>query len=59
MLSARGSALLFADADGATKFSDLKKLDESLTKVLGCKLQSILKKIILLLLYCPQIIYLH
>ncbi|XP_071554489.1 dolichyl-phosphate beta-glucosyltransferase [Temnothorax nylanderi] len=35
MLSARGSALLFADADGATKFSDLKKLDESLTNVLG------------------------
>ncbi|XP_070162005.1 dolichyl-phosphate beta-glucosyltransferase [Polyergus mexicanus] len=35
MLSARGSALLFADADGATEFSDLKKLDESLTKVLG------------------------
>ncbi|XP_072746583.1 dolichyl-phosphate beta-glucosyltransferase [Anoplolepis gracilipes] len=35
MLSARGSALLFADADGATKFSDLQKLDESLTEVLG------------------------
>ncbi|KAL6265428.1 hypothetical protein P5V15_002225 [Pogonomyrmex californicus] len=35
MLSARGSALLFADADGATKFSDLKKLDESLINVLG------------------------
>ncbi|XP_011863359.1 PREDICTED: dolichyl-phosphate beta-glucosyltransferase [Vollenhovia emeryi] len=35
MLSARGSALLFADADGATKFNDLKKLDESLTNVLG------------------------
>ncbi|KAL0099502.1 hypothetical protein PUN28_020191 [Cardiocondyla obscurior] len=35
MLSARGSALLFADADGATKFNDLQKLDESLTKVLG------------------------
>lgn len=39
MLSARGSALLFADADGATKFGDLKKLDESLTSVLGCKLK--------------------
>lgn len=38
MLSARGSSLLFADADGATKFSDLKKLDESLAEVLGCKL---------------------
>lgn len=38
MLSASGSALLFADADGATKFSDLQKLDDSLRKVLGCKL---------------------
>jgi len=37
MLSARGSALLFADADGATKFADLKKLDNSLADVLGCK----------------------
>lgn len=44
MLSARGSALLFVDADGATKFSDLQKLDDSLRKVLGCKLHSILKK---------------
>ncbi|EFN77417.1 Dolichyl-phosphate beta-glucosyltransferase [Harpegnathos saltator] len=35
MLSARGSALLFADADGATSFKDLEKLDESLTNVLG------------------------
>ncbi|XP_011067413.1 PREDICTED: dolichyl-phosphate beta-glucosyltransferase [Acromyrmex echinatior] len=35
MLSARGSALLFADADGATKFNDLKKLDENLINVLG------------------------
>ncbi|XP_014471417.1 PREDICTED: dolichyl-phosphate beta-glucosyltransferase [Dinoponera quadriceps] len=35
MLSARGSALLFADADGATKFKDLEKLDESLTDVSG------------------------
>ncbi|XP_011262738.1 dolichyl-phosphate beta-glucosyltransferase [Camponotus floridanus] len=35
MLSASGSALLFADADGATKFSDLQKLDDSLRKVLG------------------------
>lgn len=39
MLSARGSALLFADADGATKFNDLKKLDESLISILGCKLK--------------------
>lgn len=42
MLSARGSVLLFADADGATKFSDLKKLDESLADVLGCKLKILL-----------------
>ncbi|XP_011157796.1 dolichyl-phosphate beta-glucosyltransferase [Solenopsis invicta] len=40
MLSARGSALLFADADGATKFNDLKKLDESLINVLGCDYMS-------------------
>lgn len=37
MQSARGSVLLFADADGATKFSDLDKLDESLKNILGCK----------------------
>ena len=37
MQSARGSVLLFADADGATTFSDLTKLDESLQNVLGCK----------------------
>lgn len=43
MLSARGSALLFADADGATKFNDLKKLDESLVNVLGCMLKKELK----------------
>lgn len=28
MLSARGKRLLFADADGATKFSDIEKLEE-------------------------------
>lgn len=43
MLSARGSVLLFADADGATKFGDLEKLDESLENVLGCKLSSMHK----------------
>lgn len=37
MQSARGSVLLFADADGATKFSDLDKLDDSLRNELGCK----------------------
>lgn len=46
MLSARGSALLFADADGATKFKDLEKLDESLTDVLGCKLCIVLMKFV-------------
>lgn len=35
MLSARGSALLFADADGATKFADIEKLNDSLRDTLG------------------------
>ncbi|KAL7300245.1 hypothetical protein TKK_0006884 [Trichogramma kaykai] len=35
MLSARGSVMLFADADGATTFSDLDKLNESLRSILG------------------------
>lgn len=30
MLSARGRKLLFADADGATKFEDLDKLETAL-----------------------------
>lgn len=34
MQSARGAVLLFADADGATKFSDLTKLEESLQQLL-------------------------
>nr|AEE62757.1 unknown [Dendroctonus ponderosae] len=33
MLSARGSLLLFADADGATKFADLRKLEDSLKEL--------------------------
>ena len=33
MLSARGKNLLFADADGATKFSDLTKLNEIMSKL--------------------------
>lgn len=41
MLSARGSVLLFADADGATKFSDLDKLEDSMKEILNCKFQSI------------------
>lgn len=40
MQSGRGSALLFADADGATKFSDLQKLDESMKDILGCEYKS-------------------
>lgn len=37
MLSARGALLLFADADGATKFSDLAKLEASLAQILNCE----------------------
>ncbi|XP_012288096.1 dolichyl-phosphate beta-glucosyltransferase [Orussus abietinus] len=33
---ARGSLLLFADADGATKFEDLEKLEESISEMLHC-----------------------
>lgn len=33
MLSARGSVLLFADADGATKFEDISKLESSLQNI--------------------------
>ena len=33
MLSSRGSKLLFADADGATKFSDIEKLEDQLKQV--------------------------
>jgi hypothetical protein len=32
MLSSRGSLLLFADADGATKIPDLAKLEDALKK---------------------------
>lgn len=32
MLSSRGSRLLFADADGATKIEDLAKLEDALQK---------------------------
>lgn len=34
MQSARGAVILFADADGATKFSDLTKLEDSLKETL-------------------------
>lgn len=33
MLSARGRNLLFADADGATKFADFDKLNEVLKEI--------------------------
>lgn len=33
MLSARGRYLLFADADGATKFEDLEKLQTTLNEL--------------------------
>uniref|UniRef100_A0A1Q3FAZ5 Dolichyl-phosphate beta-glucosyltransferase n=1 Tax=Culex tarsalis TaxID=7177 RepID=A0A1Q3FAZ5_CULTA len=35
MLSARGKFLLFADADGATKFEDYAKLEQSMAKLSG------------------------
>lgn len=34
-MSARGALILFADADGATRFSDFSKLEGSLTKYCG------------------------
>lgn len=39
MQSARGSVLLFADADGATKFSDLTKVEEGLYQLIKCDYQ--------------------
>ncbi|XP_053695742.1 dolichyl-phosphate beta-glucosyltransferase [Sabethes cyaneus] len=35
MLSARGKYLLFADADGATKFTDYEKLEQSMKQLCG------------------------
>jgi len=40
MLSARGALLLFADADGATKFSELTKLEDNMAKLTGCDYRS-------------------
>ncbi|VDM01876.1 unnamed protein product [Schistocephalus solidus] len=37
MLSARGKFLLFADADGATRFSDVEKLEERLAALTASK----------------------
>jgi len=34
MLSSRGKQLLFADADGATKFEDISKLQSCLKDIL-------------------------
>nr|BAN20766.1 dolichyl-phosphate beta-D-mannosyltransferase, putative [Riptortus pedestris] len=36
VMSARGAVILFADADGATKFSDFSKLEESLIELIKC-----------------------
>lgn len=37
MLSARGKQLLFADADGATTFEDISKLQNNLKELVkGC-----------------------
>nr|CAI5842786.1 unnamed protein product [Callosobruchus analis] len=37
--SSRGALVLFADADGATKFSDLVKLEVAMANILGCDYQ--------------------
>lgn len=37
MNSARGALLLFADADGATKFSDLEKLEKKMNELILCE----------------------
>ncbi|KAF5397141.1 Dolichyl-phosphate beta-D-mannosyltransferase [Paragonimus heterotremus] len=37
MLSARGRLLLFADADGATKFSDVERLEDALSSVIASR----------------------
>lgn len=34
MLSSRGKCILFADADGATKFADFDKLHEALVQLM-------------------------
>ena len=41
MLSARGRKCLFADADGATKFTDLQKLEESLQQINTREVQNV------------------
>ncbi|CAH2004447.1 unnamed protein product [Acanthoscelides obtectus] len=39
MFSARGAMLLFADADGATKFSDLTKVEQAMNDTISCDYQ--------------------
>lgn len=46
MQSARGAVLLFADADGATKFSDLTKLEDSLRELVKGYLPHIIIEIL-------------
>ncbi|CAL1292872.1 unnamed protein product [Larinioides sclopetarius] len=41
MLSARGKLLLFADADGATKFSDIEKLEEEINVLSGSQIDAV------------------
>lgn len=38
MLSARGALLLFADADGATQFSDYAKIEKAMKNTLKGKI---------------------
>ena len=37
MLSARGKYLLFADADGATRFKDIEKLEHQMATLIATK----------------------
>lgn len=47
MQSARGAVLLFADADGATKFADLSKLEARLKELVKGILSNVAVKLIL------------
>jgi dolichyl-phosphate beta-glucosyltransferase len=48
VLSARGQWILFADADGATKFSDFTKLEKSALNAMKVRIK---KKVLFLILY--------
>lgn len=37
MLSARGKFLLFADADGATRFKDIESLEREMARMIASK----------------------